>query len=121
MMQNHTEKINRIYKIEKEARTLQEEVLKEMIQHSKYESVRQFLTNISESNDEKFDFTDFLNKLNHLRVWDLDIGTKVDENFDKELRYSVYTVYNDYENHLLTFTLDDSYEITSIQYEQYVS
>lgn len=108
-------KLNKLYELEKETRNLQEEVLKDLINKAKNTTILTFLEDLSDNQYDTPQLNNLLDEINKLKLYILDIGTKVSNNFNEEFSYYYSTDHNDVSLAKLIFHLDDDI-IEDIEY-----
>ena len=108
-------KINKLYKLEKETRNLQEEVIKDFIDKATNPTILEFLEELSDNQDDIPRITDLLSVIEERQLYKIDIGTKVSNNFNEEFSYYYSTDHNDVSLAKLIFHLDDDI-IEDIEY-----
>lgn len=108
-------KINKLYKLEKETRNLQEEVLKDFINKAKNPTVLEFLEDLSDNQYDTPRLNDLLDEINKLKLYTLDINSKVLKIFNEEFSYYYSTDHDEVSLAKLIFHLDDDI-IEDIEY-----
>lgn len=110
-------KINKLHELEKETRILQEEVLKDFINEAKNPTILQFLEELLDNQYDTPRLNDLLDKINNLRIYTLDINSKVPENFHEEFVYYYGIDYNEDAVCQLIFDINNDNIIEDIKYE----
>lgn len=108
-------KINKLYKLEKETRNLQEEVIKDFINNTKNPTILEFLEELLDNQYDTPRLNDLLDEINKLRIYTLDINSKVPKNFHEEFSYYYSTDHDKVSLAKLIFHLDDDI-IKDIEY-----
>lgn len=108
-------KINKLYKLEKETRSLQEEVIKDFIDKATNPTVLEFLEDLSDNQYDTPRLNDLLEEINKLKLYTLDINSKVLKNFNEEFSYYYSTDHDKVSLAKLIFHLDDDI-IKDIEY-----
>lgn len=108
-------KINKLYKLEKETRNLQEEVLKDFINKAKNPTVLEFLEDLSDNQYDTPRLNDLLDEINKLKLYTLDINSKVLKIFNEEFSYYYSTDHDEVSLAKLIFHLNDDI-IEDIEY-----
>ena len=108
-------KINKLYELEKETHNLQEEVIKDFIDKARNPTILEFLEELSDNQYDTPQLNNLLDEINKLKLYILDIGTKVSNNFNEEFSYYYSTDHNDVSLAKLIFHLDDDI-IKDIEY-----
>lgn len=109
-------KINKIYQLEKETRSLQEEVLKDFINKAKNPTILEFLEEVSENQYDVPRITDLLSSIEEKQLHTLDIGTTVPKDFDEQFNYYSSTDYDEYAICQLIFDINSDNVIEDIEY-----
>lgn len=109
------EKINKLYKLEKETRNLQEEVIKDFINKAINTIILEFLEELSDNQYDVPRITDLLSSIEEKQIYTLDIGTTVSKNFDEQFNYYYSTDYDEYAICKLIFTVNND-TIENIEY-----
>lgn len=108
-------KINKLYKLEKETRNLQEEVIKDFIDKATNPTILEFLEELLDNQYDTPRLNDLLDEINKLRIYTLDINSKVPKNFHEEFSYYYSTDHDKVSLAKLIFHLDDDI-IKDIEY-----
>ncbi len=109
-------KINKLYKLEKETRNLQEEVIKDFINRATNPTILEFLEEVSNNQDDIPRITNLLSSIEEKQIYTLDIGSTVSKNFDEQFNYYYSTDYDEYAICQLIFHLNGDI-IENIEYE----
>lgn len=110
-------KINKLHELEKETRILQEEVLKDFINEAKNPTILKFLEELLDNQYDTPRLNDLLDEINKLRIYTLDINSKVPENFHEEFVYYYGIDYNEDAVCQLIFDINNDNIIEDIKYE----
>ena len=108
-------KINKLYKLEKETRNLQEEVIKDFIDKATNPTILEFLEELSDNQYDVPRITDLLSVIEERQLYKLDIETKVPKFFDEQFNYYYSTDYDEYAICQLIFHLNGDI-IENIEY-----
>lgn len=108
-------KINKLYKLEKETRNLQEEVIKDFIDKATNPTILEFLEELSDNQDDIPRITDLLSVVEERQLYKIDIRTKVANDFNEEFSYYYSTDHDEVSLTKLIFHLDDDI-IEDIEY-----
>ena len=108
-------KINKLYELEKETHKLQEEVLKDFINKAKNPTILEFLEDLSDNQYDTPQLNNLLGEINKLKLYMLDINSKVSKNFHEEFSYYYSTDHDEVSLAKLIFHLDDDI-IKDIEY-----
>ena len=108
-------KINKLYKLEKETRNLQEEVIKDFINKATNPTILEFLEELLDNQYDTPRLNELLDEINKLRIYTLDINSKVPENFHEEFSYYYSTDHDEVSLAKLIFHLDGDI-IESVEY-----
>ena len=108
-------KINKLYELEKETRSLQEEVIKNFIDKATNPTILEFLEELSDNQDDIPRITDLLSVIQERQLYKIDIRTKVANNFNEEFSYYYSTDHDEVSLAKLIFHLDDDI-IEDIEY-----
>ena len=108
-------KINKLYKLEKETRNLQEEVIKDFIDKATNPTILEFLEELSDNQDDIPRITDLLSVIEERQLYKIDIRTKVANDFNEEFSYYYSTDHDEVSLTKLIFHLDDDI-IEDIEY-----
>ena len=109
-------KINKLYKLEKETRNLQEEVIKDFINRATNPTILEFLEEVSNNQDDIPRITNLLSSIEEKQIYTLDIGSTVSKNFDEQFNYYYSTDYDEYVICQLIFHVNND-TIENIEYE----
>ena len=109
-------KINKLYELEKETRSLQEEVIKDFIDKATNPTILEFLEELSDNQDDIPRITDLLSVIPARQLYKLNIGTKVPKFFDEQFNYYYSTDYDEYVICQLIFHVNND-TIENIEYE----
>lgn len=108
-------KINKLYELEKETRNLQEEVMKDFINKATNPTILEFLEELLDNQYDTPRLNELLDEINKLRIYTLDINSKVPKNFHEEFSYYYSTDHDEVSLAKLIFHLDDDI-IKDIEY-----
>ena len=108
-------KINKLYELDKETHNLQEEVLKDFITQAKNPTILKFLEELLDNQYDTPRLNDLLDEINKLRIYTLDINSKVSKNFHEEFSYYYSTDHDEVSLAKLIFHLNDDI-IEDIEY-----
>ena len=100
-------KINKLYELERETHNLQEEVLKDFINKAKNPTILEFLEELLDNQHDTPRLNNLLDEINKLKLYTLDIGTKVSKDFNEEFSYYYSTDHDEVSLAKLIFHLDD--------------
>ena len=109
-------KINKLYELDEETRNLQEEVLKDFINKAKNPTILEFLEELLDNQYDTPRLNDLLDEINKLKLYTLDINSKVPKNFHEEFVYYYGIDYNEDSLAKLIFTINDDSIIEDIEY-----
>ena len=109
-------KINKLYELEKERRSLQEEVIKDFIDKATNPTILEFLEELSDNQDDIPRITDLLSVIQERQLYKLNIRTKVPKFFDEQFNYYYSTDYDEYVICQLIFHVNND-TIENIEYE----
>ena len=110
-------KINKLYELDKETHNLQEEVLKDFITQAKNPTILKFLEELLDNQYDTLRLNDLLDEINKLRIYTLDINSKVPKNFHEEFVYYYGIDYNEDAVCKLIFDINNDNIIEDIKYE----
>ena len=108
--------LNELHKLEAKAQTLQSQILKKFINKTQNNTIPNFLEDLS---DRQFDVPKLNNVLYAIeeeKIYLLDIGTQVSNNFNREFAYYHVTSYDKNIIRKLIFTVNND-TIENIEYE----
>lgn len=108
-------KINKLYELEKETRNLQEEVMKDFINKATNPTILEFLEELLDNQYDTPPLNELLDEINKLRIYTLDINSKVPKNFHEEFSYYYSTDHDEVSLAKLIFHLDGDI-IESVEY-----
>ena len=108
-------KINKLYELEKETYNLQEEVIKDFINNTKNPTILEFLEELLENQYDTPRLNDLLDEINKLRIYTLDINSKVPKNFHEEFSYYYSTDHDEVSLAKLIFNVNND-TIENIEY-----
>lgn len=108
-------KINKLYELEKETRNLQEEVMKDFINKATNPTILEFLEELLDNQYDTPRLNELLDEINKLRIYTLDINSKVPKNFHEEFSYYYSTDHDEVSLAKLIFHLDGDI-IESVEY-----
>lgn len=108
-------KINKLYKLEKETRNLQEEVIKDFIDKATNPTILEFLEEVSDNQDDIPRITDLLSVIEERQLYKIYIGTKVSNDFHEEFSYYYSTDHDEVSLAKLIFNVNND-TIENIEY-----
>ena len=108
--------IVKLYEMESETRHLQRRVLKEMISKATNGTIIDFLHDLLEDQIDTPAFTTLLDKIYELKFYNLNIGSKVPNNFPNTFSYHFRIKHDQLACCKLIFTIKDNI-IENIKYE----
>ena len=109
--------LNELHKLEANTQTKQIQILKNFINKTKNNTIRNFLEDLS---DRQFDVPKISNVIYSIedeKLYLLDIGTQVSNTFNREFAYYHITSYDNDVIRKLVFTINDNI-IENIQYDK---
>lgn len=108
--------LNKLHKLEENAQTLQSQILKEFISKTKNNTIRKFLEDLSDRQFHVPKINNVLYAIEDEKLYSLDIGTQVSNDFNREFAYYHVTSYDKDVIRKLIFTINDDI-IEDIQYD----
>lgn len=111
-----TKELNKLHKLEENAQTLQSQILKEFISKTKNNTIRKFLEDLSDRQFNVPKINNVLYAIEDEKLYSLDIGTQVSNDFNREFAYYHVTSYDKDVIRKLIFTINGDI-IEDIQYD----
>lgn len=111
-----TKELNKLHKLEENAQTLQSQILKDFINKTKNNTIRKFLEDLSDRQFHVPKINNVLYAIEDEKLYSLDIGTQVSNDFNREFAYYHVTSYDKDVIRKLIFTINDDI-IEDIQYD----
>lgn len=111
-----TKELNKLHKLEENAQTLQSQILKEFISKTKNNTIRKFLEDLSDRQFNVPKINNVLYAIEDEKLYSLDIGTQVSNDFNREFAYYHVTSYDKDVLRKLIFTINGDI-IEDIQYD----
>lgn len=108
--------LNELHKLEANAQTKQIQILKKFISKTKNNTIRKFLEDLSDRQFNVPKINNILYAIEDEKLYLLDIGTQVSNNFNKEFAYYHVTSYDKDVIRKLIFTINGDI-IDDIQYD----
>ena len=110
-----TKELNELHKLEVHAQTLQAQILKNFISKTKNNTIRKFLEDLSDRQLNVPKINNVLDAIEDEKLYLLDIGTQVSNDFNREFAYYHITSYDKDVIRKLIFTINDDV-IEDIEY-----
>ena len=109
-------KIVKMYGMYYETHNLQKQILKEMISEATNEIIAEFLNELLDDQIDTPRFTHLLGEIHKLKLYTLNIGSEVPDDFPKEVSYYFRIIHDKLACCKLIFTIRDNI-IEDIKYE----
>ena len=87
--------INKLCEIYNNAHSLQSQILEKLIEKTTNPTIHQYLNEMLDSQINILNMIDLLYSIEEKQIYNLDIGTNVPDDFNKEFRYCYFDDYGD--------------------------